>query len=614
MLKREFSDILKQTALFGLAALLLPAIMIVLRFFPGQPYIFLFFPVFQAALLFWALFLGASLLGPERGQGGLEYALSLPATRLQLLAWKVIPRLAVLGGLYAVMAVLFRLHGDNYAALSLEAFSLLYISLFWISLSLAPSFDNFLVACLVSLFVWAVAFEALLAAAWLGVAVQDIPQRWLPTLARPLEFLSASRELLSPAAVWGAAILILGPFAVALTSAFKKFDVRPARAYNRRFLKIFAPAAVAGLACAGVVAHLGIRQYEPDRYLTRNLKLLECNPFSARLRDADRIQTIGSFPSLGWPLLESEHFIYFYGDDESLFRLDTATARVEPFYKSPQKSPGWWRLCEYDSTIALIETGAAGDEIRLVLIDQTTRASSPIAFRHSLLSGDSKKRRFLPFLFGTGVREGKRFWLAHLVEADKHLLRLWDDGRVDDIAPKDAGPVRRVRYVNNLLFLSGKNGTAIYQDRGASFELVKRISSGFEPALMFPPPRKLDTAPARFLYAKRGDRIVQLDLETLAVEDLGPWVKTPGDSWGFVVVSDSNAGYFIGGERSARSLAVDALSEGRRTRLRTFEGFDTSRRDTRFEVFEAGIVVTIGKSVRAYAFPDLREIRLKGLS
>jgi hypothetical protein len=97
-----------------------------------------------------------------------------------------------------------------------------------------------------------------------------------------------------------------------------------------------------------------------------------------------------------------------------------------------------------------------------------------------------------------------------------------------------------------------------------------------------------------------------MSLETLEIEDVDDW-KEGDDGWGYVRRQGDRA-YFVGGSRSRKNLDVYALSGAGMSLIRSFPPIDTERRDTRFTVYGSGIVITEGRRVRVYAFPDLREI------
>jgi ABC-type transport system involved in multi-copper enzyme maturation permease subunit len=151
MLKKEIISVLRQTFYFLVVVLALPEILLVTTIVRDQSYFQLFFPILQSGLLFWALFMGISLFSSEHGQRGMEYLLSLPYSRLHLIALKILPIAVVVLALYFVCFLLYAKGGGNAAALPHFSFTILYFALFCIALSYSASSDNFLV-----LFVFAV--------------------------------------------------------------------------------------------------------------------------------------------------------------------------------------------------------------------------------------------------------------------------------------------------------------------------------------------------------------------------------------------------------------------------------------------------------------------------
>ena len=125
MLKKEITDVLKQTFYFLVAVLILPGILIVTAMVRDVSYFQIFFPLFQFGLLFWALFMGISLFSTERGQRGMEYLLSLPYSRLRLIGLKILPRATVVLALYSVCWLLYTQGGEKSAAIHSFSFTLL---------------------------------------------------------------------------------------------------------------------------------------------------------------------------------------------------------------------------------------------------------------------------------------------------------------------------------------------------------------------------------------------------------------------------------------------------------------------------------------------------------
>jgi len=144
MFKKELVDVLKQSAWFLAAVLALTVALPALNVVPRQPYGSLFATVFQIGLLFWALFLGASTFGRERGQRALEYVLSLPYSRRGLLLRLAGARLIVWILLWAASSLAHHLFWSKPASLKeglgIDAGLILYeLALFGVALSLAPS-------------------------------------------------------------------------------------------------------------------------------------------------------------------------------------------------------------------------------------------------------------------------------------------------------------------------------------------------------------------------------------------------------------------------------------------------------------------------------------------
>ena len=174
MLKKECSDVLKQTIFFILVILLLPAFLIITTIIPNQSYLSVFFPIFQFGLLFWAFFMGSSLFSVERGQQGMEYLLSLPFSRHQLIGLKTLPRLIAVLVFFLAFFILYRSIGEDVAALSLVTFTLIYFSLFLIALSSSSSSDNFLVLFFVSLFSLFIYLGLLFLVFWVTLQIKGV--------------------------------------------------------------------------------------------------------------------------------------------------------------------------------------------------------------------------------------------------------------------------------------------------------------------------------------------------------------------------------------------------------------------------------------------------------
>jgi hypothetical protein len=302
--------------------------------------------------------------------------------------------------------------------------------------------------------------------------------------------------------------------------------------------------------------------------------------------------------------------LFAWDADNRLNRIDLTTGELEPFYRSDQKQAFLHDQKIYGSAIALVEDGSRRDEIRIVALDrQTKKVDRHVFTDDAFIAG-------WPKMIGTGLRDGMRFWICVIQKfggrpVGRATLRLWEDGRVEEIMVKGRLlTVNSPQFLSGLLFFTGREPMLVLQDTGKSFELKKEFPADEvfhvqdEPWNLGMP---LDAPPPSFIYGKRGPKLARMSLETLEIEDLGDWWKDD-DAWGFIHRQGDRA-YFVGGSRRRKNLDVYALSGAGMSLIRSFPGIDTERRDTRFTVYGSGIVITEGRRIRVYAFPDLREIK-----
>jgi hypothetical protein len=123
----------------------------------------------------------------------------------------------------------------------------------------------------------------------------------------------------------------------------------------------------------------------------------------------------------------------------------------------------------------------------------------------------------------------------------------------------------------------------------------------------------LDAPAVPYIYSKRAakpdqlNRLARMNMATLEIEDIGEWSKYD-DAWGYFFIRKGRS-YFEGGSPSRKIVEFHDVNNGDIRLIRSFPDTDTQRRDTRFAIFESGIILTKGKHVGIYAFPDLREIK-----
>jgi ABC-type transport system involved in multi-copper enzyme maturation permease subunit len=592
----------------------LPAVIILARLIPHQPYAAIFIPTFQSGMLFWALFMGVSLFSAERGQKGMEYLLSLPYSRLQLLGIKVLPRLLSILFFYLVFLVLYYQGGKDFAALSLFSFSFLYFVLFLISLSLSSLSDNFLVLSLVSLFVLVLFMELFFLIPWLLFRNEDLTLSWSEINSSFVGLQWSAEDWLSNLSIIFSAIFLLCPLVITFIVSFKKFDARPSRIFGRRYLKFFVPLLFLGILCASLTIRKGIDLGHKEYYLTQDHKLIEWSVTHIKMYDNHKVSKLKD-EFYSYPYWDEPPYLYLLGREHSLLRLNTNTTATELIYQPPKsdlkRNLNFAARRKYEKTIALFEPGRAPDEIQLVLIDVDTKNMIRIPFRH-----DFFKEQPPPQMLNSAVRDGKRCWLVCFHYSTKHPLRLWEDGRVENLEYKEQILDKSsTDYVNGMLILTNANGMIYLKEKANAFVAIKKISQEDKYWRWnwshFPVNR--DSAGIKELYGKSKDRLVRLSLETLEFEDIGEWKKIEdGYSVSFHYL-DPNECYYAEINWREQNLKIFRLEGRQMMLLKIFKDFRVPNRYDQFEIFKGGIVIQRGKKVQVYSLPDFQEIKYKKL-
>jgi hypothetical protein len=201
-----------------------------------------------------------------------------------------------------------------------------------------------------------------------------------------------------------------------------------------------------------------------------------------------------------------------------------------------------------------------------VILDQYTKKADRRTFVHDAF------RRGAPTLIGTDLREGIRFWICTLAAKSKKVtLRLWEDGRVEEILAKGRlETVNAPHDINGLLFFTGKEPSFVLQDNGKSFEMRKELPADeiFHPWNVVYARNSLDLPPVSYVFGKRGTKLARMNMATLEIEDIGVW-RESDDAWGQIFREKSRF-YFMGGSRSRKTLDFYDLNEGRMRLIRSF--------------------------------------------
>ncbi|MHB8094337.1 MAG: hypothetical protein ACYDH0_05280 [Candidatus Aminicenantales bacterium] len=602
MFKRELVDVLKQTGWFLAAVLVLPAVIIALPGVSEKSYPAMLLIVFQAGLLFWALFLGASVLSRERGQRALEYALALPYSRLSLLWRLAAPRLAVLSGLWTAAAFILEWWAKPGAAGNVRmgtlAIILYSLVLFTVSFSLAPLVENFIVLCLISGFLAWLTFPLRDVLFFAAVRIQGVEIPFGLKLFWDGMPAGSFGPVLEPSLV--PIFLAALPFGVAVLFAFPKYDARPSGAYKRRYFEALGIAVAAGLLATFALPLL----QRPERiefatFITPDRKVVEFGKTAIRIHSRSGIRRIGTSYLAARPVpLDDGRFVFRDVEDRILI-LDSAKAEVrilcDPTAVKPLPGPLW----TYGNKVVFLGVRESPKAVTLNILD-ADEAGAP-AVRSIPWAGDFGRGSGFPRLIGTGIRDSRRFWLFSSFNLGGPLLRLWEDGRLETIAGVPGDRWRSIIYVNDLLVVTTSDGLSIFRDGDRSFELVRTIRDSFSCIPAYEE-RIADQPRTEALYGKRGDHVARLDLRTLEITDIAR-LKTPAGVWMSVHLPDRF--YLFENDEKAGSLTVSEVRNNALKRLGKLAKFGSETGI--LHVQREGIVHWMGGKGRIYVFPDLEK-------
>ena len=151
----------KQSLFFMVLVTGLPLLVLILdRFFKWSlTYNQVFFPTYQVGLFTFAVLMGVTIFSSEKKQGGIEYILTLPLSRMRLLWMKIMPRLVALGALLLLYSLYLLIvtggeNIDSLLVLPLFYFIFPVFFIFIISVSLSASHDNIVSLAILVIFIF----------------------------------------------------------------------------------------------------------------------------------------------------------------------------------------------------------------------------------------------------------------------------------------------------------------------------------------------------------------------------------------------------------------------------------------------------------------------------
>lgn len=612
MLKKEISDVFKQTVIFTVFALILPAILIVVTTSFNVSYFAVFLPMFQFGLLFGAFFMGASLFSLERGQRGMEYLLSLPYTRYQLVGIKILPRLAAVLLFYAVFVILYTSGGEDLVALPFLSFTFLYFSLYLISLSLSASSENFIILFVSSLFSLFIYLNLAPLVFWLVALSRNVP---LDFLDLRLFFTENWDPEISVMGIFSAFILLL-PLLLSFGLSIKKLDIRPAKVYNKRFFKLLAPIFLGSFILSFLFAYWSVGIEYSYFYLTEDHKLIESTPFSGiKIYDGDKVHKVKGDFRFYWPSPFHEENEYVYDSIRNkIVRMNMSDYTIEVLYEAPPEKYFRGSILKYEQTFAFLENiyyrKAHRLERTLVLLDEPSRNVTKIS-----LDIEPIKDHAQYMIFGANRVNGQRLWLLATwrSKVERHIYKLWEDGKIEYIGKSQKWPF----YINGMFITYSEDEVIIHQEKEGKYVPTQRIPNpeGYHFGLSYYFRTKLDDIPTNELYGTKritlenqviGTSFAILDLENFKIEKIS-------ESRGRMDYYYPHDLYFIETDPVELEIRIYKYMDGQIQLCKTFEDFDYKKPGNRPFWCRSGIVLRRGKKVKVYVYPDLKEIKFKKL-
>ena len=631
MNRKEWREVGKQSFFFvlamaGIVLLVFLADLLQDKPFDGEQVVILL----GLWLLMFSMFMGLSPFAMDSKQKGMEYLLTLPVSRRRLLLIKLLPRLAVTVIFYLAFVLLYGLIGNDALGGGFAFFSLAYFSLFFISFSLSVVHENFVVQS-----IWAgIAMSGYLALCLYIVGLGfswkfRMPGSW--SVSRSWQDLAYDvPTLLAVIAVF---LLLAAPFVASIFIAFKKFDLKPARAFNRRQLLIFMP-----LLLLAFFASLGLTYFvqtssnywESNLFILKNHKLLKSDfPGKLTLYEEAGRRSVDVKGRIVWErwLLEQGENLYVSGLDlEDGSRIIGCLNQADFSWKTLHRIPGRYFVpygyigIRYDGSHFVyfrsianeINKPGAGSKpkdgysvLNLVRVDPVNGEIKTLLFSTPLF-----KQYNEPRFMGSDERLGRRFWLVDLRRGN--ILRLWDDGHVEDLGVSREKPA----YFGGLLFSHGDHSLWVRRLTAEGSEMIREIPGDFKLSVSFTSTRF--SGQVGEIYAERDKRIVRVDLSNLIITDVGPL-------HGHIRMVSPRDFYYVEfetwpGRNPDKWKKLYRLQGGRMVLLKQFDfGADGYGN---LEVSENGVVLWQHKIVdqnyskikkRLFAFPDLRELHFEGL-
>jgi ABC-type transport system involved in multi-copper enzyme maturation permease subunit len=624
MLKKEVKEVIKQSLVLIVTAVVIPIpVLLVSRLFGSAlSYSEVFFFVFHVGLLVFSVFMGTSLFSRDMGDGGMEYLLTLPYSRLQLLAIKLVPRfLAVLAvfGLYVLLLLVTGFSPNTTDTLPLLATGgvfFLCISLFIIGVPFSITRGSIVISGLATLFALMVYLGIIHLFYPTALLLKGFEIYYIHSLFQPLWNM--------PDYIWFSAVtLLLGSF-LAFIYAFKGFDLGTARRVIKRYLKVFIPVFVIVVVVSLVWAATQLWTPRKFYYLTNSHQLVESDDLSARIYDKTGVKEIseGDF-YWGYSPVEKGNYLYTtYNSryDSKFVRLNLRDPNysVEVIYTA-KGNTSIRRLYTFNNVFAFFERRYRDRQSIFFLVVVQPETGD---FREIEVPIYTRVRisMIYPRVFGADEVDGKRFWLVYLgYYKERPIQRVWENGTVEKLATTDIIPF----YVNGMLITGDENSIMINKITPEGLEVIK--THPVEKDFSFLPfyRRNLDHFPVKELYGGVKDRsktylwkkLLRLDLETFELEEIKP---ADENRTGFFHYSFPDTWYYTSVDPVSTYTRrifkkLYRLKQGKPELIKEFEPVIFHWQKDFFGIFNTGMVLKKDGKITVYSLPALEEIEYKKL-
>lgn len=626
MLKKEVKEVIKQSLVFLVIVAVMPVPVLLVSSLFGSALSSreVFFFLFHVGLLIFSVFMGTSLFSRDMGDGGMEYLLTLPYSRLQLLAIKLVPRfLAVLAVfvLYMLLLLITGMSPDTMEAVPLLSTGNLFflgISLFIIGVPFSISRGGIVISGLATLFAFMV---------YLVIIHLFFPTARL-LKGREIYYLHSLFQSLGnlPGYLWFSAVTLMLGSLMAFIFAFKRFHLGPARGVIKRYLKVFIPIFIIIVVVSTVWAIVQLWTPWKLYYLTSSDQLVESSDLTAKIYDRTGVTEInrGDFY---WAYLgvEKDHYIYSIHRsryDSKVLRLDLREPdyKIEEVYQVRGNASIHFRgIYTYKDTIAFLEKRREHyQRIYYLVVLHPDRGT----FKKTQIYGHSRVDIY-PDVIGAGEMEGKRFWLVCFsTSRGWEVARIWEDGYREQLSTTNIKPV----YINGMLITGDEKILTINKVTPEGLQMIKIQPGEIRLRLLFDS-RNLEHCPVQELYFYAWSRnhdyskpyliekLLRLDLETLELEEITP----PGENrQGFFHYSHPDTWYYTSVDPNSthERLILKKLyrvKEGKPELIKEFEPDLFSRHEDYYRIFNSGMVLRKNGKTRVYRLPGLEEIEFKKL-